>query len=126
MDNKSVQEYFSDKPIQQHLFDLIRQHIEPLGEVTTKVTKSQIAFANKRKFAWVWLPMKWDTRRPINSIILSFSLGKKIMNPKIVQVVEPYHKRFMHHVIIEKESDVSPDVKEWLIEAYIFGYLNTP
>ena len=121
MDDKTAQKFFSEKPIQHHLFDLLRRYIQSLGFVEMKATKSQISFANKRQFAWVWLPISWDKKRPKNSIVLSFSLEKKVTHLQIVQVVEPYSKRFMHHVIIEKESDITDVVRKWLKEAYAFG-----
>lgn len=121
MNDEKVDKFFTDKPVQRHLFNLIKEYIVSLGQVDIKITKSQIAFVNKRQFTWVWLPMPWDKRRPKNSIVLSFSLDKKIVNPQIVQVVEPYPGRFMHHIIIEKEADMSGDIKKWLTEAYLFN-----
>lgn len=121
MDDKTVQKFFSDKPIQLHLFGLIHQYLHSLGNIEVKVTKSQIAFSNKRQFAWIWLPMTWDKKRPKDCVVLSFSSGKKIIHPNIVQIVEPYPNRFMHHVIVEKKSDINNYVKKWLKESYDFG-----
>jgi hypothetical protein len=120
MDDKAVQKFFLGKSTQHHLFDLLKQYIQTLGFVEMKVTKSQISFSNKRQFAWVWLPMPWDKKRPKDSTVLSFSLGEKTVHPQIVQIVEPYPGRFMHHVILEKESDINDDVKKWLKRAYNF------
>ncbi len=95
--------------------------IGELGNVKIKMTKSQVAFLRERQFAWVWFPMSWDKTRPANSLVLSFALGTRITHPRIVQVVEPYPGRWMHHVIIEKETDVDGVVRGWLREAYGFG-----
>lgn len=111
MDDERVQAFFSDKPIQYQLFGFLKKYVLSFGNVDIKVTKSQIAFSNKRQFAWVWLPMKWDKRRPKNCIVLSFSLPEKITHPQIVQVVESYPGRFIHHIILEKESDMNEAVR---------------
>jgi hypothetical protein len=117
----TIEEIFSDKPVQLKLYQHIRQLIESIGQAEIKVSKTQIAFKNHKQFAWVWLPLPWDKKRPPNSIVLSFSLGKRIENSQIVQVVEPYPGRWMHHVIIQNSSDLNKEVQQWLKEAYEFG-----
>ena len=114
----AANQFFSDKPTQLKLFGFVSKYLETLGSVTLKVTKSQISFAKKRQFAWVWLPQPWDRRRPKSCIVLSFSLDEPVRSPQIAQVVEPYPKRFMHHVIIERKADFNGDVKKWLKQAY--------
>ncbi len=116
-----IKTFFAGKPTQQAMFQLIHKALGSLGNVTIKVTKSQIAFMRERQFAWVWYPMAWDTKRPPNSLVLSFALGTRLTHPRIVQVVEPYPGRWMHHVIIGAESDVDDTVREWLRNAYAFG-----
>ncbi len=86
--------------------------------MNVKVSKTQIAFVNRRQFAWVWLPLPWDKRRPSNSIVLSFALSKQIKDKQIVQAVQPYPGRWMHHIIIEKENDINDKVRKWLSQAY--------
>ncbi len=114
----TVENLFSDKPIQLKLFQNIKQFIQSIGQVESSVSKTQVAFKNHRQFAWVWLPMPRDTKRPPNSIVLSFSLEKHLNSPQIVQVVEPYPGRWMHHVIIQKSSDLNEEVQGWLKESY--------
>lgn len=117
----SVEKFFIEKPIQLKLFHHISEFINSLGQVKIKTTKSQISFAGKRQFAWVWLPMEWDKKRTPHSIILSFSLQERINNPQIVQVIESYPGKWMHHVVIQNTSDINELVRKWLTEAYNFG-----
>jgi hypothetical protein len=116
-----IEKLFAGNPNHLTLFLHISKFINSFGHVTVKVTKSQVSFARKRQFAWIWLPREWDKRRPPNSIVLSFSLRKKINDPQIVQVVEPYPDRWMHHVVIQRTADLNESVKEWLKAAYDFG-----
>ena len=117
----TVERFFIEKPIQLELFLRINEFISSLGKVKIKATKSQILFAGKRQFAWIWMPMEWDKKRPPNSIVLSFSLGEHIKDSQIAQAVETYPGRWMHHVIIKTETDFNVTVKRWLKDAYDFG-----
>lgn len=114
----TIDRLFAGKPVQARLYQHVRACVETLGPVTIKVTKTQVAFASRRQFAWVWLPMEWDTHRPPNCIVLSFALGQQLTHPQIVQAVEPYPGRWMHHVIIQRESDLNDDVRHWLADAF--------
>ena len=105
LNNRAAEELFSGKVVQFELYLHISKYIESFDKVKIKVTKTQVSFASKRQFAWVWLPKEWDKRRPPNSIVLSFSMGRHVYNSQITQVVEPYPGRYMHHVIIQKKSD---------------------
>ncbi len=112
---------FAGKPIQARLYRHIKAFVETLGPVAIKVTKTQVSFASRRQFAWVWLPMEWAKHRPPNSLVLSFALGQHLTHPRIVQAVEPYPGRWMHHVIIQAESDLTAEVHRWLAEAFAFA-----
>jgi hypothetical protein len=116
-----IREFFAGKPTQKALFQHVRKAVEALGPVTMKVTKSQISFAHDRQFAWVWLPKTWDRKRPPHSLVLSFSLPKRAGHPRIVEIVEPYPGRFMHHAILTTESDVDRELKELLSDSFAFA-----
>lgn len=69
----------------------------------------------------LWLPRSWDKKRPENSIVLTFGLGRRIEHERIAQAVEPYPGRWMHHVIIVNKADLDEDVRGWLHEAYVYS-----
>ncbi len=89
-----------------------------MGPVSVEPMKTQVSFGAGRKFAWVWLPQLWTSKRPENSITLTFDAGRRIDHERIAEAVEPRPGRWTHHVIIEKESDIDEDVRAWLREAY--------
>jgi hypothetical protein len=100
------------------LFRAIRRHIERLGPVEVTASRSQVAFGARRKFAWVWLPQRWTTNRPPDSVTLTFSLDHEVVDPRIAEAVEPKRGRWTHHVVIEHEDDLDETVDEWLGQAY--------
>ena len=107
-----------EDPVLLRLFHFVRQYIESLGPVKMEIMKTQVSFGAETKFAWVWLPQLWIKKRAENSITLTFDLNRRIDDDRIEEVVEPRPGRFTHHVIIEKESDLDQEVREWLREAY--------
>ncbi len=102
---------FSDKPRQLGLFSLVREYIRSIGQAAVKESRTQVAFARRRQFAWVWLPQPWERKRPPGSIVLSFSLPRRVTDPRIAQAIEPYPGRWMHHVIIAGEPDFDDEVR---------------
>jgi hypothetical protein len=113
--------FFQKKPKEYKLFSEIKKSLESLGEVESKVSKTQIAFKNKRQFAWVWLPMPWDKKRPKNCIILSFAFYRQIKNYRIVQSVKTRDNTWMHHIVIQAKSDIDGVVQKYLKQAYGWG-----
>ncbi len=119
----TANDLFKDKPEQKMLYLQVKKYLDAMPGATEKITKTQISYAGKRQFAWIWLPMEWDKRRPPGCIILSFTLQRRITDPKIVEAVEPYPGRWIHHIIITKKEDFTPDIQQWLDEACRFGFL---
>lgn len=120
MTSKQVQAFFAGRAKEHSLFQAIEQIINSMGSVTVSVSKSQISFGTKTKFAWIWMPQPW-AKRPENSVVLTFGLGRKIEDQQIDEAVEPYPGRWTHHVIIHDESDITDQVRQWLEEAYTFS-----
>lgn len=82
-----------------------------------RVTKSQVAFARKRQFAWAWLPdryLKGDTA----PLVLSVSLRRRDTSARWKEVIEPTPGRWMHHLEVRDEADLDEAVRGWIREAY--------
>ena len=116
--NKAIEDLFTGRPDAYKFFQLIQEFIESIGPVKIEVTKTQVSFALRTKFAWVWLPQMWIKKRKEASITLTFSLRRHIQHERIKEAVEPRPGYWTHHVIIEKKSDFNNKVREWLYESY--------
>ncbi|MGI6004306.1 MAG: DUF5655 domain-containing protein [Christensenellales bacterium] len=119
-----LEQFFEDADYERSLFDALQERIMALDGVKMKVQKSQIAFSAGTQFAWVWFPMPWAKGRPgrpENCIIVSFSTDRPFENEKIVQRVEPYSGRFMHHVVVSQPGDLDEDLWQWLEMAHRFA-----
>ena len=93
---------------------------ETYGDLSVQVKKTQISFYNKHLFACVSFPRR--LRKGQNPcFILTFGLPARVESPAIYQAVEPYPNRWTHHVLIEKQEDLTPEVYQWLDAAYWFA-----
>jgi hypothetical protein len=120
-DTIPVEVFFDGRPGALRLFQAIRSYIESIGPVEVKTTRTQVSFTAGTAFAWVWLPQLWVKRRPEDSITVSFSLDRRVEDERIAEAVEPRPGRWMHHLVIEGETDFDDDVRGWLREAYSLG-----
>nr|WP_321292973.1 DUF5655 domain-containing protein [uncultured Trichococcus sp.] len=119
--NKEVEAFFAGKPEAKALFVAVERKIRAIGPAIIKVSKTQISFATRTQFAWVWMPQPTDRKRPLHSLVLSFGCGRQIVHDQIVEAIEPYPGRWTHHVIIAEEADLTAAVDAWLREAYRFS-----
>ena len=114
---------FAGRPDCHRLYDGVAAFIGSLGAVRLNVTKTQVSFAGARQFAWVWLPIRETPSRPAGSIVVSFALAERIEHPRIVEAVQPYPGRWMHHVILLSPDELDSTLKDWLRAAYAFGQI---
>ena len=118
---KDVDAFFSNQEKLISLFNAVEKIISSIGPVAMEVKKSVISIGTKTKFAWVWMPQPWSSKRPEDCLVLTFALGRYIENEKIVEAVEPYPGNWIHHVFIQVEDDLNDEIFKWLCEAYTFS-----
>ena len=111
--------------MQQNYVDGFRQtewfqnHVDGASE---GVQKTQIAFANRHKFAFVsFLPVRKAKERPKVFIVVTFGLGYRVQSPRIDAAVEPYPGRFTHHVLISGTGEIDDELMGWVKEAAVFS-----
>lgn len=121
MTNKEVEAFFTGNPVAKALFMAVERKIQAIGPAIISVTKTQISFATRTQFAWVWMPQPTDRKRQLHSLVLSFGCGRQIVHDQIVEAIEPYPGRWTHHVIIAEEADLTDAVDAWMREAYRFS-----
>lgn len=86
-----------------------------------KVSKTQVGFSNRYGFAYLWPPIRRIKGWPKVCIVLTFGLGYRLEHPRIAEAVEPYPRRWTHHVVIGKAEELDEQVFGWLREAYDFS-----
>ncbi len=115
----TVRRLFIGKPGSLRIFYLVQRYIKGLGSVKVTPGKTQVSFAHKRTFAWVWLPQLWTHNRPENSVTLTFALPRRVIDRRIAEAVEPRTGQWTHHVVLESSRDFDSVVKGWILEAHL-------
>jgi hypothetical protein len=113
----TLNEFFEGFETSRPVFEAVRAAAEAAGASTLRATKSQIAFARRRPFAWAWVPGRYlgPGRAPL---VLSVALGRRDEWPRWKRVVEPSPGRFMHHLELYQPREVDEEVRSRLREAW--------
>ena len=112
----TVDEFFAGSPLGRDLFTAVAQAVEAIGPATIRVTKSQVAFSNRRGFAWVWRPGRY-VRSDVPAV-LSIAPPEPLASARFKEIVNPSPRVWMHHLELRSTSDVDDEVREWLGQAW--------
>lgn len=88
------------------------------GDVTTRTTKTQVAFRRRRGFAFVWPPWVGVRDHVDAPAVVSFALDRELDSPRVKQVVHPSSRVWMHHVEVHDPTELDDEVAGWVREAY--------
>ena len=95
---------------------------ETVGEVRVKVSKTQIAFANRYQFAFVsFAKVRRAGDRPENYMVITFGLDHREDSPRIDGATEPYPGRWTHHVQVSSPEEIDGELMGWIREAAEFA-----
>lgn len=93
-----------------------------LGYGRRIVQKTQISYYMRRFFACVsFTPVRRKAYRPEIWLTVSFGLDHRIDSPRIDGAVEPYPKRWTHHVMLGDAAEVDDELMVWIAEAASFS-----
>lgn len=121
--NQDILFFFDKNPEALPLYEALEERIQSeIQDVTIKVQKTQIAFANKHNFAFVsFLPARKAKERPDIYITVTFGLGYRKESPRIDTATEPYPNRWTHHMLISRVDEVDDELMGWIKEAGAFS-----
>ena len=121
--NQDILFFFDKHPEALPLYEALEERIRSeIQDVTIKVQKTQISFANKHNFAFVsFLPARKAKERPDIYITVTFGLGYRKESPRIDAATEPYPNRWTHHMLISQVDEVDDELLGWIKEAGVFS-----
>jgi hypothetical protein len=99
------------------LYRSLKKLIAQLGPVETEVTRSQVGFRARTRFAWAWLPQKWLKNVPQDGLVLTFDLPRKLRSKRFKEIFEVRKGRFTHHLVLSEAAQLDGEVRGWLDEA---------
>lgn len=117
------QMFFNMRPGALPLYEAFARQVRAeVPDVTVRVQKTQIAFANRRNFAFVsFLPVRRAAQRPADFITVTFGLPFRADSPRIDAAVEPYPNRWTHHVLIGSAEEIDGQLLGWVRQAAAFS-----
>lgn len=117
---KEIDGYFSGKPITREIFDVIRAKIDAATQNTVEVG-SQISFAARRKFAWIWLYNV--TKQNWNGVLhLMLRLDRRAEHPGIREITQVSKDRWNHQIVVRSVDDAKATwLGDLIDEACVFG-----
>ncbi|MFD1506025.1 hypothetical protein FE374_18500 [Georgenia yuyongxinii] len=87
-----------------------------LGPHGDRVSRSQIAFRRRRRFAYVWRPDRY--LRSDVPAVLSIAASERWQSARFTEVVRPSPRVWMHRLELREVADVDAEVGRWLAAAY--------
>ena len=117
MKHPTAEELIRRDPGRDRMSGALEILIERLGDVTARVTKSQIAYRRDRTFAAIWVPSQY-LNGDVAPLVLTLFLPYRIESPRWKQVIEPAPGRFTHHLELHGPDDLDTEVESWLEEAW--------
>lgn len=100
---------------------LEKRVLEALPETALRVSKTQISLKNRYGFACVSLPGGRIKGSGKGSLIVTFGLPYRLSNPRVFSAVEPYPKRWTHHVLLSSPEEIDVELMGWITEADQFA-----
>lgn len=114
----TLEEFFAGRdPVSRELYEALAEEIERLGDIETRVTKSQVAFRRRLAFAWAWMPGKY-VRGDVAPLVLTVDLQRRDASARWKEVVEPRSGRYTHHLELRARTQLDDEVRTWLREAW--------
>lgn len=114
MSDPTIEEFFQGREASRQLLDTICREVYRLGDVTVRVSKSQVAFRRKKNFAVVWMPAQYLANRPTAPLVLTLSFPQRDRSPRWKEITQVAPKRFTHHLELFQEGDIDNQVRRWL------------
>jgi predicted transport protein len=116
LDAHTPEQLFDGFPASLALYDVVREAVVAIGDVSVRVTKSQVAFRRRRGFAYVWRPGQY-VRNDV-PVVLSIALPHELTSDRVASVVHPATDVWMHHVELRRSEQVDDELRGWLAEAF--------
>ncbi|MFC8502298.1 DUF5655 domain-containing protein [Pedococcus sp. NPDC057267] len=110
-----AEELFAGHPESLEVYRAVRGAVEELGGARERVTRSQVAWARRRGFAYAWRPGQYV--RSTVPLVLSVALPRQLTHPRVKEVAHPSPGTWMHHLELSGAGDVDEEVVDLLRQA---------
>lgn len=110
------EQVFSNSPEGLRIYEAVGRALSGAVPASVHTTISQVAFRNRRGFAYVWNPRRHlKTNVPA---VLSIALPRRLESSRFKEIVHPSPGVWMHHLELRTVEDIDEEVAGWLEEAF--------
>ena len=109
--------FFADSVLGLEAYRRVQAVLDGLGPCHLRVSRTQVGWARRRGFAFLWMPGRW-LRNPGAEVVLTVSTDRAIDSPRWKEVAEVRPGLFSHHLELHSATDIDAEVASWLAEAY--------
>jgi hypothetical protein len=109
--------FFAESVLGLAAYRRMQAVLDDLGPCELRVARTQVGWARRRGFAFLWLPGRW-LRRPAAEVVLTISTDHAIDSPRWKEVAEVRPGLFSHHLELHSADDVDDEVAAWLADSY--------
>lgn len=99
----------------ERVFDLIADHLAGIAQV--RIAASQITWARRRGFAFLWTPRRWQGPSAA-PVVLTVALSEPDTSARWKEVYEVRAGLWNHHLEIHDLGTVDAEVMAWLDRAW--------
>ncbi len=114
---QEAEAFFADSTLGLEAYRRVQALLDDLGPCDLRVARTQVGWARRRGFAFLWMPGRW-LRRPAAEIVLTISTDQLLDSPRWKEVVEVRPGLFTHHLELHTPADVDDEVAAWLADSY--------
>ena len=111
-----AEDLFAGHEVALAVLGVVREALVGL-DVAERTTRSQVAFARTRGFAYLWRPGQY-LHGQVPQVVLSIATPERINSPRFREVVQPSSRVWMHHLALDDVAAVDDEVRGWLLTAY--------
>ena len=116
-DVEDAEHFFDGSDLGRLAFRRVHALVTACGPCELRVAKTQVGWARRRGFAYLWRPGRW-LRHPSAEVVLTIDLPRRDSSARFKEVVEPRPKLFVHHLELHDVADIDEEVERWLQEAF--------
>ena len=114
--------FFDRMPAMLPVYEALREKLAAaFPDARVKVGRSQISFSNRHIFAMASLPIRRRKGWPEQCLVVSFGLESRLDSPRVAVAVEPYPRRWTHHVLVERPDQLDEELLGWIGRAWLFA-----
>lgn len=114
---READEFFADSALGLAAYRRVQALLDALGPCDLRVAPTQVGWARRRGFAFLWLPGRW-LRRPAAEVVLTIATDHHIDSSRWKEVVEVRPGLVNHHLELRSVDEIDDQVAAWLDDAY--------